>query len=135
MAASGQPATRSSRPRRGTHRSRQLGSIPSATWSRASGTCLRRSRCAGNPGVHNVRTHLTGNIPVGASSPVRLSNIGIGHSALDGGAGYTYFNEQTGYEFSAVAGLTYNFINPYTQYQSGVDVHLDWGASRFLTKQ
>src|SRR5262249_57274202 len=33
------------------------------------------------------------------------------------------------------AGLTYNFINPYTQYQSGVDVHLDWGASRFLTKQ
>jgi hypothetical protein len=80
-------------------------------------------------------TYLTGNIPVGAYSPVRLSNIGIGHSALDGGAGYTYFNEQTGYEFSAVAGLTYNFINPHTQYQNGVDVHLDWGASRFLTKQ
>ena len=88
-----------------------------------------------NAGVHNVMTYLTGNIPVGAYSPVRLSNIGIGHSALDGGAGYTYFNEKTGYEFSAVAGLTYNFINPYTQYQSGVDVHLDWGASRFLTKQ
>src|SRR5262245_3899945 len=88
-----------------------------------------------NAGVHNVMTYLTGNIPVGAYSPVRLSNIGIGHSALDGGAGYTYFNEQTGYEFSAVAGLTYNFINPYTQYQSGVDEHLDWGASRFLTKQ
>src|SRR2546429_9797136 len=65
----------------------------------------------------------------------RLSNIGIGHGALDGGAGYTYFNEQTGYEFSAVAGLTYNFINPHTQYQNGVDVHLDWGASRFLTKK
>ena len=88
-----------------------------------------------NAGVHNVMTYLTGNIPVGAYSPVRLSNIGIGHSAFDGGAGYTYFNEKTGYEFSAVAGLTYNFINPYTQYQSGVDVHLDWGASRFLTKQ
>src|SRR5262249_58701715 len=55
--------------------------------------------------------------------------------ALDGGAGYTYFNEQTGYEFSAVAGLTYNLINPSTQYQSGVDLHLDWGASRFLTKR
>jgi hypothetical protein len=88
-----------------------------------------------NAGVHNVMTYLTGNVPVGAYSPARLSNIGIGHGALDVGAGYTYFNEQTGYEFSAVAGLTYNFINPYTQYQSGVDVHLDWGASRFLTKQ
>src|SRR5262249_24452000 len=41
-----------------------------------------------NAGVHNVMTYLTGNIPVGAYSPVRLSNIGIGHSALDGGAGY-----------------------------------------------
>jgi hypothetical protein len=56
-------------------------------------------------------TYLTGNVPVGAYDRTRLSNIGIGHGALDGGAGYTYFNEQTGYEFSAVAGLTYNFIN------------------------
>jgi hypothetical protein len=88
-----------------------------------------------NSGVHNVMTYMTGNIPVGAYDRARLSNIGIGHGALDGGAGYTYFNEETGYEFSAVAGLTYNFINPHTQYQNGVDVHVDWGASRFLTKQ
>jgi hypothetical protein len=88
-----------------------------------------------NAGVHNVMTYLTGNVPVGAYDRTRLSNIGIGHGALDGGAGYTYYNEQTGYEFSAVAGLTYNFINPSTQYQNGIDMHLDWGASRFLTKQ
>ena len=88
-----------------------------------------------NAGVHNVMTYLTGNIPLGAYNPARLSNLGIGHAALDGGVGYTYFNEQTGLEFSAVAGATYNFVNPSTQYQNGVDVHLDWGASRFLTKQ
>jgi len=35
------------------------------------------------------------------------------------GGAYTYLNEPTGYEFSAVAGVTYNFINPHTQYQSG----------------
>ena len=88
-----------------------------------------------NAGVHNVMTYLTGNIPLGAYNPARLSNLGIGHAALDAGVGYTYFNEQSGLEFSAVAGATYNFVNPYTQYQNGVDVHLDWGASRFLTKQ
>jgi hypothetical protein len=88
-----------------------------------------------NTGVHNIMTYVTGNIPVGAYSRERLSNIGIGHSAVDAGGGYTYFNEQTGYEFSAIAGLTYNFVNPYTQYRNGVDVHFDWGASRFLTKQ
>jgi hypothetical protein len=31
--------------------------------------------------------------------------------------------------------FTYNTINPSTQYQNGVDMHLDWGASHFLTKQ
>jgi len=82
-----------------------------------------------------VMTYVTGNVPLGASDPARLSNIGIGHGALDGGVGYTYFNEQSGYEFSAVGGVTYNFVNPDTRYQSGVDLHLDWGASRFLTKQ
>jgi len=31
-----------------------------------------------------------------------------------------------------VFGLTYNFINPYTQYQSGTDAHLDWAISPYL---
>jgi hypothetical protein len=34
-----------------------------------------------------------------------------------------------------VLGFTYNFTNEHTQYQNGVDMHLDWGASHFLTKQ
>jgi hypothetical protein len=80
-------------------------------------------------------TYMTGDIPIGAYDSTRLSNLGIGHGALDGGGGYTYFNPQTGHEFSAVLGFTYNFQNQSTQYQNGVDMHLDWGASQFLTKQ
>jgi hypothetical protein len=34
-----------------------------------------------------------------------------------------------------VTGLTYNLINPSTNYQSGVDWHLDWGASQIVSKQ
>jgi hypothetical protein len=34
-----------------------------------------------------------------------------------------------------VLGLTYNFENPSTQYQNGLDAHFDWGLSHFLTKQ
>ena len=88
-----------------------------------------------NAGVHNFMTYLTGDIPVGAYDPTRLSNLGIGHAAIDGGGGNTYFNPATGHEFSAVAGLTYNFRNHDTNYQSGVDFHVDWGASQFLSKQ
>ena len=32
-------------------------------------------------------------------------------------------------------GFTYNMTNQSTQYQNGVDMHFDWGASQFLTKQ
>jgi hypothetical protein len=88
-----------------------------------------------NAGVNNYMTYITGDIPVGAYDSNRLANLGIGHGAIDAGGGYTYFNPQTGHEFSGVLGFTYNFVNNSTQYQNGVDMHFDWGASQFLTKQ
>src|SRR6476469_4946512 len=63
-------------------------------------------------------------VPVGAYQLNRLSALGIGHWAVDGGVGYTYLNETAGIEGSVVLGLTYNFINPDTQYQNGTDDHL-----------
>jgi hypothetical protein len=88
-----------------------------------------------NAGVHNYMTYITGDIPVGVYDSARLSNVGIGHGAIDAGGGYTYLNPQTGHEFSGVLGFTYNFENRSTQYQNGVDMHFDWAASQFLTKQ
>jgi len=88
-----------------------------------------------NAGVHNFMTYVTGDIPVGNYSSTSLANLGLGHGAVDAGGGYTYLNPATGHEFSAVAGFTYNLKNQTTQYQSGVDFHLDWGASQFLSKQ
>jgi hypothetical protein len=88
-----------------------------------------------NSGVNSYMTYITGDVPVGTYNSSSLANIGIGHGAIDAGGGYTYFNPQTGHELSAVLGFTYNFMNPSTQYQNGVDMHLDWGASQFLTKQ
>ncbi len=88
-----------------------------------------------NAWVNNYMTYVTGDIPVGAYDSTRLSNLGIGHGAVDGGVGYTYFDPKTGHEISGVLGFTYNGTDPSTQYKSGVDMHLDWGASQFLTKQ
>ena len=87
---------------------------------------------AWNSGKHNWMTYLTGNIPTGTYNAESLANLGIGHAALDWGGGYTYYNPTTGLEFSAVAGLTYNFLNPSTNVRSGIDSHLDWGASKVI---
>jgi hypothetical protein len=88
-----------------------------------------------NAGVNNFMTYITGDIPVGKYDSQDLANLGIGHGALDGGVGYTYFDPKTGHEFSVTTGLTGNFENQSTGYTNGIDWHLDWGASQFLTKQ
>jgi hypothetical protein len=58
--------------------------------------------------------YVTGDAPVGDYDRARLANLGIGHGAIDAGAGYTYLNPATGDELSGVAGFTYNFKNPDT---------------------
>jgi hypothetical protein len=88
-----------------------------------------------NRGVDNFMVYGFTNLPIGAYNPDRLANLGLGHWFIDAGGGYTYFNPQTGWEFSVVAGLTYNFMNLATQYRNGIDTHLDWGLSHFITKQ
>jgi hypothetical protein len=118
-----------------------LGTLPFSRFDTISdsvdgfGDVLPIATLRWNNGFHNYMTYITGDIPVGAYDSTRLSNIGIGHSAIDAGGGYTYLNPQTGHEFSGVLGFTYNFTNQSTQYQNGVDMHFDWGASQFLTKQ
>jgi len=88
-----------------------------------------------NAGLHNFMVYSQADLPVGAYDSTRLANLGIGHWAIDGGGGYTYFDPTKGHEFSAVAGVTYNFVNPYTQYRNGNDFHVDLAASQWLSKQ
>ncbi len=87
-----------------------------------------------NVGVHNYMLYTAVNIPNGTFER-RLANLSIGHWASDSGVGYTYFNPKTGWELSAVLGATYNWENRTLDYQNGIDLHLDWAASKFLTKQ
>jgi hypothetical protein len=89
---------------------------------------------AWNKGNDNFMTYITGAIPVGTYNPASLSSIGIGHAAIDAGGGYTYLNNITGLEFSSVVGATYNWKNNQTNYKNGVDSHLDWSLSQFLSQ-
>ena len=87
-----------------------------------------------NQGNNNFKTYVTGDIPVGTYSPTSLAAIGIGHAAMDAGGGYTYLNNTTGLEFSGVLGATYNWMNTQTNYQNGIDSHLDWSVSQFVSQ-
>jgi len=99
----------------------------------AFGDMLPQATLKWNKGVNNFLTYLTGDIPVGSYDVNRLANTGLGHGAIDGGGGYTFFDPRRGNEASITLGFTYNFKNDAANYQNGVDLHLDWGASHFFS--
>jgi hypothetical protein len=88
-----------------------LGTLPFSRFDSISdsvsgfGDVLPIATLRWNNGVHNYMTYITGDIPVGAYDSTRLSNVGIGHGAIDAGGGYTYLNPQTGHEFSGVRSI------------------------------
>jgi hypothetical protein len=86
-------------------------------------------------GDNNWMVYGLAGIPTGAYQVGRLANLGLNHWSVDAGGGYTYLDPQKGHEFSAVAGATYNFENDDTHYKNGIDGHLDWAASQFLSEQ
>ena len=87
-----------------------------------------------NRGVHNSMVYTMLGVPVGSYEVGRLANLGTNHWSADAGGGYTYLNPVTGRELSLLAGATYSFENPDTDYKNGESVHLDWGASQFLSE-
>ena len=93
-----------------------------------------QAQIAWTSGNNNWMAYITGDMPVGSYSSTRLSNIGLGHTAIDIGGAYTYLNKTSGFETSAALGFTYNGMNTSTNYQSGVDSHLDWAVSQLLSQ-
>ena len=47
-------------------------------------------------GVHNFMTYATANVPLGAYDPNRQATVGLGRWAVDGGGGYTYYDDNSG---------------------------------------
>ena len=63
-----------------------------------------QAQIAWTSGNNNWMAYITGDMPVGSYSSTRLSNIGLGHTAIDVGGAYTYLNNTTGFETSWTGG-------------------------------
>ncbi|HUN63920.1 MAG TPA: transporter [Candidatus Sulfotelmatobacter sp.] len=85
-----------------------------------------------NRGVNNYLVYVQPGAPFFSYDTSRLANLGAGHMSMDQGFAYTYLNVKTRWEASFQTGFTYNWENSQTHYQNGVDMHTDWGTSKFL---
>ncbi|MGY2050692.1 SphA family protein [Methylobacterium sp. JK268] len=90
-------------------------------------------------GWHSGNFHwsatLLGVVPSGSYETGQLSNFSLNRPALDLSGALTYLDPVLGYELSVVPGITFNWINPATQYLTGTEFHLEWSASKYLSKE
>ncbi|WP_319024675.1 SphA family protein [Microbulbifer hainanensis] len=75
---------------------------------------------------------LTIHAPTGDYKTGRLANPGLNYWAVDPSFGVAYSNQASGFNATLFAGLTYNWENPDTDYQSGTLLHLDGSVQQMV---
>lgn len=88
-----------------------------------------------NTGAWSFRFTETIVAPTGAysTSDDDLVNLGRNHWSFDTIGSATWFNPESGTEFSVAAGIMVNTENPDTDYRSGTEFHADYVVNQFLS--
>ena len=87
---------------------------------------------------YNVSPSLNYNFRLGIYAPTggyetgKLANTGKNYWSVEPTAALIYLNPESGREFSAFLGATFNQENPDTDYQSGTQLHLEATAAQHL---
>jgi hypothetical protein len=79
-----------------------------------------------NSGENHWNVAVTGTIPTGVYDPTSIAFLGLHRPSVDVRGAYTYLSMQTGIEISAAVGITFNYINTATNYQTGDELHFEW---------
>ena len=75
------------------------------------------------------------NIPIGVYELGALANAGFNRWGLDVTSAFTYFDPTTGFEVTAVPGLTFNGENRDSGYKTGTEFHLEFAALKHFSQQ
>lgn len=78
---------------------------------------------------------LSGIIPSGTYVAGQLSNASLNRPAIDVFGTVTWLDPTIGWDLSAAAGFTFNQPNTATDYNTGDEFHLEWAATKYITKE
>ncbi len=73
--------------------------------------------------------------PTGEYSTNSSVNIGRNYWSIDTVAALTWFNPDSGTEFSVVPGFMFNSENPDTNYRTGTEFHMDFMFNQFVSEE
>jgi len=72
--------------------------------------------------------------PTGDYSTNNLVNAGLNYWSFDSNVAVTYFNGETGQDYSVNLGWLYNTENEDTDYQTGQELHVDYIANQWFSE-
>jgi hypothetical protein len=72
--------------------------------------------------------------PTGQYSTGNVVNVGRNYWSFDTVMALTWFNPESGTEFSVVPGIMFNTRNDATDYKTGTEFHVDFMANQFLSE-
>jgi hypothetical protein len=75
------------------------------------------------------------NTPTGDYRPGALANLAFHRWAYDVSGAVTWLDPESGWDLSAAAGVTFNGKNPTTNYKTGTEFHVEWAATKYLSKE
>jgi hypothetical protein len=86
---------------------------------------------------HGSFSHLVyiqGALPTGRYDIGFAPNIGLNRPGIDTGWAFTFTDKSTKLQFNGALGVTFNFENEATNYQSGNDFHFEWAIGREIAQ-
>lgn len=75
------------------------------------------------------------NAPVGNYDADQFANVAFNRWAVDLFAGVSYIDPTTGWDFSGIAGVTFNGENKDTDYKTGDEFHFEWAVTKTVFKR
>jgi hypothetical protein len=99
------------------------------------GDLMLRGQIGWTHGHFSHTFYLTGWLPTGRYEPGFAPNIGLNRPAIDGTWAFSYTEPTTMLELSMALGVTFNATNTETDYQTGIEGHLEWALGRKIGQQ
>lgn len=87
-----------------------------------------------NGNLHSTAGTLV-NLPIGDYDSDEFANVAFNRWAVDFFAGASYIDPATGWDFSGIAGVTFNGENKDTDYETGDEFHFEWAITKALSKR
>lgn len=89
-----------------------------------------RGQLGWSEGTFFHTAYLQAVLPTGTYEPGFAASTGLNRPAIDAGWAFTWIEPESKIQVNGQAGITYNFENTATDYQSGMELHLDWAIGK-----